>query len=103
MTTDSAVEIADDLQYRLGEGPCLSAAEQGGVFLIVETGSDPHEGRLSGSVLTDERNPLGGSDRQIDLVQDSAIGVTTIDAPQGEVVDKCSAGRGVNPSVGRAI
>jgi GAF domain-containing protein len=35
------VQQADELQYAYDEGPCLRAAEQGGAYLIVDTGSDP--------------------------------------------------------------
>ena len=35
------IERADDLQYAFDEGPCLSAAEQGGAYLIVNTAKDP--------------------------------------------------------------
>jgi len=40
-SSDSLVEKADELQYRLDEGPCLRAAEQGGAYLIVDTATDP--------------------------------------------------------------
>ena len=43
-TTATSAEIidqADKLQYDFDEGPCLSAAEQGGAYLIVDTASDP--------------------------------------------------------------
>ena len=35
------MQQADDLQYAYDEGPCLRAAEQGGAYLIVDTGTDP--------------------------------------------------------------
>lgn len=35
------VEQADALQYTLHEGPCLRAAEQGGVYMIVNARTDP--------------------------------------------------------------
>ncbi len=35
------VERADALQYTINEGPCLRAAEQGGVYLIVDARTDP--------------------------------------------------------------
>ena len=40
-SSDSLVEKADELQYRLDEGPCLRAAEQGGAYLILDTATDP--------------------------------------------------------------
>lgn len=40
-TSDGLVERADDLQYTYDEGPCLQAAEDGGVYLIVDTRTDP--------------------------------------------------------------
>ncbi|SDO43892.1 GAF domain-containing protein [Nakamurella panacisegetis] len=35
------VDQADALQYELSEGPCLTAAETNGVYLIPETATDP--------------------------------------------------------------
>ena len=40
-TSTEIIERADNLQYRFDEGPCLSAAETGGVYKIVETATDP--------------------------------------------------------------
>lgn len=40
-TSSELVEEADDLQYAYDEGPCLRAAEQGGLYLIQNTGTDP--------------------------------------------------------------
>lgn len=39
-SSGGVVEVADGLQYSLDEGPCLRAAETGGTYLIVDTGSD---------------------------------------------------------------
>ena len=38
--SDELVEQADQLQYTLGEGPCLRAAEQGGLYVIANTKTD---------------------------------------------------------------
>lgn len=38
--SDETVLVADQVQYELGEGPCLSAAETGGNFLICETATE---------------------------------------------------------------
>jgi GAF domain-containing protein len=40
-TSSELIEEADDLQYAYDEGPCLRAAEQGGAYLITNTGTDP--------------------------------------------------------------
>lgn len=40
-SSDELVEQADDLQYAFDEGPCLSAAEDGGAYLILNTATDP--------------------------------------------------------------
>jgi GAF domain-containing protein len=40
-TSAQIIEQADNLQYDFDEGPCLSAAETGGVYLIVDTRTDP--------------------------------------------------------------
>jgi GAF domain-containing protein len=39
--SDELVEQADQLQYTLGEGPCLRAAEQGGLYIVADTQTDP--------------------------------------------------------------
>jgi GAF domain-containing protein len=40
-SSDQLVDRADALQYELGEGPCLTAAEHGGLWAVAETGTDP--------------------------------------------------------------
>ena len=40
-SSHQVIERADALQYELGEGPCLTAAEQGGLWAVAETGTDP--------------------------------------------------------------
>lgn len=40
-SSDQVVDQADALQYELSEGPCLTAAEQGGLWAVAETGTDP--------------------------------------------------------------
>jgi len=40
-TSGELVQKADDLQYAYDEGPCLSAAEEGGAYLIPDTRTDP--------------------------------------------------------------
>lgn len=40
-SSDAVVDAADALQYQLGEGPCLTAAETSGVYVIPETATDP--------------------------------------------------------------
>ena len=40
-SSDQVVNQADALQYELGEGPCLTAAEKGGLWAVAETGTDP--------------------------------------------------------------
>lgn len=40
-TSAEIIEQADNLQYQFDEGPCLRAAEQGGIYLIVETAVEP--------------------------------------------------------------
>ncbi|MDQ2846364.1 MAG: GAF and ANTAR domain-containing protein [Actinomycetota bacterium] len=39
--TDEVAKQADALQYELHEGPCLTAAENGGHYVIPDTGTDP--------------------------------------------------------------
>ena len=39
--SDETVLIVDQIQYELAQGPCLSAAETGGHFLVCETVTDP--------------------------------------------------------------
>lgn len=39
-SSGGVVELADELQYTLDEGPCLRAAEQGGAYLIVDARND---------------------------------------------------------------
>ncbi|WP_084614585.1 GAF and ANTAR domain-containing protein [Nakamurella lactea] len=39
--TDDAAAAADRLQYELGEGPCLTAAADGGYYAIADTATDP--------------------------------------------------------------
>lgn len=39
--TDQMAERADALQYELGEGPCLSAAENVDLYVIADAGADP--------------------------------------------------------------
>ena len=40
-SSDQLVDRADALQYELNEGPCLTAAEQEGLWAVAETGTDP--------------------------------------------------------------
>lgn len=40
-SSDELVNRADALQYDLGEGPCLTAAEHQGLWAVAETGTDP--------------------------------------------------------------
>ncbi len=40
-SSDDLVEQADALQYALNEGPCLRAAEHGGLYVIADTATDP--------------------------------------------------------------
>lgn len=40
-SSDDLVDQADALQYALGEGPCLTAAEHQGLWAVAETGTDP--------------------------------------------------------------
>ena len=40
-SSDELVEQADALQYALNEGPCLRAAEHGGLYVIADTATDP--------------------------------------------------------------
>ena len=40
-SSDQIVDRADALQYELDEGPCLTAAEQDGLWAVAETGTDP--------------------------------------------------------------
>ena len=40
-SSDEVIDRADALQYELGEGPCLTAAEHEGLWVIAETGTDP--------------------------------------------------------------
>lgn len=39
--TDETARAADSLQYQLTEGPCLTAAETGGYYVIPDTATDP--------------------------------------------------------------
>ena len=48
--SDEIVGRADQLQYELEEGPCLAAAEDGGVWLIPDTASDRRFPRWSPAV-----------------------------------------------------
>lgn len=47
--TDSLVRTADDLQYDLGEGPCLTAWSTRTVVIVDDTGSDLRFPRWSGA------------------------------------------------------
>lgn len=40
-TTDDSAERADALQYELQEGPCLTAAERGDLYIIRDMDTDP--------------------------------------------------------------
>lgn len=40
MSSDPLVDQADSFQYELSEGPCLTAAEEGGVYVIPESATD---------------------------------------------------------------
>lgn len=40
-SSDPLVDQADALQYELGEGPCLTAAESQGLWAVAETAADP--------------------------------------------------------------
>jgi GAF domain-containing protein len=40
-SSDELVDQADALQYSLNEGPCLRAAENGGLYVIADTATDP--------------------------------------------------------------
>ncbi len=40
-SSDQLVDRADALQYELGEGPCLTAAEHEGLWAVAETSTDP--------------------------------------------------------------
>lgn len=48
--SDDLVGLADELQYDLEEGPCLAAAEDGGVWLIPDTTTDERFPRWSPAV-----------------------------------------------------
>lgn len=48
--SDDLVGQADQLQYELNEGPCLAAAEDGGVWLIPDTATDRRFPRWSPAV-----------------------------------------------------
>lgn len=48
--SDDLVNQADQLQYDLDEGPCLAAAEDGGVWLIPDTATDERFPRWSPAV-----------------------------------------------------
>lgn len=48
--SDELVGLADQLQYDLEEGPCLAAAEDGGVWLIPDTTTDQRFPRWSPAV-----------------------------------------------------
>ena len=50
VTTTDFVRQVDDIQYRLGEGPCISAAEQAQTVLSGSLGADPRWPRFGGSV-----------------------------------------------------
>ena len=48
--TDAAAERADALQYELQEGPCLTAAERGELYVIRDMDADPRWPRWSPEV-----------------------------------------------------
>jgi GAF domain-containing protein len=48
--TDEAAARADALQYELDEGPCLTAAENGGYYVIADTETDPRWSRWGPAV-----------------------------------------------------
>ena len=50
VTTTDFVREVDDIQYRLGEGPCISAAEQAQTVLSGSLGADPRWTRFGGRV-----------------------------------------------------
>lgn len=68
--TGPAARAVDDLQYRLGEGPCLDAATESTVTMSTDLGSDPRWPRFGPRCVQDvgmrsslgARVPLGGRD-----------------------------------------
>ena len=50
VATDSFVSAVDDIQYALGQGPCISAAAEGVTVMSGSLGSDPRWTRFGGRV-----------------------------------------------------